>query len=73
MNDETRVDLKRIEQLRKQSASAHLVFCPFCRSTETEQFSTFGSQLSTAQYYCRACHTPFEHIKHESEDASKPE
>jgi hypothetical protein len=23
----------------------------------------FGSQLLTAQYYCRACHTPFERVK----------
>jgi hypothetical protein len=27
--------------------------------------SLFGSQLSTAQFYCRACHTPFERIKQE--------
>jgi DNA-directed RNA polymerase subunit RPC12/RpoP len=37
--------------------------CPFCGSRETEFFSLFGSQLLTAQYYCRACHTPFEQIK----------
>jgi hypothetical protein len=23
----------------------------------------FGSQLLTDQYYCRACHTPFEHLR----------
>lgn len=40
-----------------------IVACPFCRSTETELLSLFGSQLSTAQYYCRACRTPFEHMK----------
>lgn len=39
------------------------VVCPFCRSTETELLSLFGSQLSTTQYYCRACHTPFEYMK----------
>ncbi|HEU5367394.1 MAG TPA: hypothetical protein VFU69_02975 [Ktedonobacterales bacterium] len=37
--------------------------CPFCGSGETEFFSLFGSQLLTAQYYCRACHTPFEQVK----------
>jgi DNA-directed RNA polymerase subunit RPC12/RpoP len=37
--------------------------CPYCGSGETEFFSLFGSQLLTAQYYCRACHTPFEQIK----------
>ena len=39
------------------------VACPFCRSTDTELLSLFGSQLSTTQYYCRACHTPFEYMK----------
>ena len=39
--------------------------CPFCGSAETEFFSLFGSQLLTAQYYCRACHTPFERVKDE--------
>ena len=37
--------------------------CPYCGSRETEFFSLFGSQLLTAQYYCRTCHTPFEQIK----------
>jgi hypothetical protein len=39
--------------------------CPFCRSTDTEPLALFGSQLSTAQYYCRACHTPFERVKYD--------
>jgi ring-1,2-phenylacetyl-CoA epoxidase subunit PaaD len=43
------------------------VTCPFCHSTVTERMALFGSQLSTAQYYCRACHTPFEHVKHGDE------
>ncbi len=68
MDDETRVDLRRITPIRQQPA-APMVFCPFCRSTDTELFASFGSQLSTDQYYCRACHTPFEHIKHESENS----
>ena len=38
------------------------VRCPFCLSGDTEPLALFGSQLSTAQYYCRACHTPFEYI-----------
>ena len=40
-----------------------LVACPYCGSRETEFFSLFGSQLLTAQYYCRACRTPFEQVK----------
>lgn len=41
--------------------------CPFCGSSDTELLSLFGSQLLTEQYYCRACHTPFEHIKGDAE------
>jgi DNA-directed RNA polymerase subunit RPC12/RpoP len=39
------------------------VTCPYCGSTDTEFFSLFGQQLLTVEYYCNACHTPFEHIK----------
>ncbi len=39
------------------------VLCPYCGSQETELFSLFGQQLLTVQYYCNACHTPFERIK----------
>jgi DNA-directed RNA polymerase subunit RPC12/RpoP len=41
------------------------IACPFCGSRETELFSLFGQQLLTAQYYCRACRTPFERVKGE--------
>ncbi len=68
MDDETRVSIRRITPIHQQPAAAPMVFCPFCRSTDTEPFASFGSQLSTDQYYCRSCHTPFEHIKHESEN-----
>jgi DNA-directed RNA polymerase subunit RPC12/RpoP len=44
-------------------AEASATICPYCGSRETEFFSLFGSQLLTAQYYCLACHTPFEQIK----------
>lgn len=37
--------------------------CPFCGGRETEQFSAFGSQISTSQYYCRRCRTVFEYMK----------
>jgi DNA-directed RNA polymerase subunit RPC12/RpoP len=39
------------------------VICPYCSSNDTELFSLFGQQLLTVQYYCNACHTPFERIK----------
>lgn len=37
--------------------------CPFCGSTDSEQFSTFGSSLSLSQYYCNSCRTVFEAFK----------
>ncbi len=40
-----------------------VVECPYCHSTDTELFSLFGQQLLTVEYYCNACHTPFERIK----------
>lgn len=43
--------------------------CPFCASEDVELLSLFGSQLLTDQYYCRACHTPFEHLRADDEEA----
>lgn len=43
-----------------------VVICPFCGSSDTEPLSLFGSQLSTTQHYCRACHTPFERFKQDA-------
>jgi transposase-like protein len=40
--------------------------CPFCGSTDTEELSPFASQLSTQQYVCLACHTPFEYFGRET-------
>ena len=52
--------------LERQSDAQPAIACPYCGATETEFFSLFGSQLLTAQYYCRACHTPFEQVKSET-------
>lgn len=41
------------------------VACPYCDSPQTELISLFGQQLLTVQYYCRACHTPFDRVKGE--------
>ncbi|WIG58697.1 MAG: hypothetical protein OJF49_001443 [Ktedonobacterales bacterium] len=49
------------------STNAASVTCPFCSSTDTELLSPFGSQLATSQYYCRACHTPFEYMRQNDE------
>lgn len=46
--------------------------CPFCGSAQVELLSLFGSQLLTDQYYCYACHTPFEHVKdHDAGDSGR--
>lgn len=37
--------------------------CTFCGGTETEMMNAFGSQLSVATYWCRACRSPFEFMK----------
>ena len=37
--------------------------CPFCRSTDTERPSAFGTSLMVAMHYCRHCKSHFEAIK----------
>jgi hypothetical protein len=37
--------------------------CPFCDGTDTEVHSPFGTALSVATYWCRACRTAFEWVK----------
>jgi len=49
-------------QHRHTKAHIQLAF-PYCRSTDTEFISLFGQQLLTLQFYCNACHTPFECVK----------
>jgi len=48
---------------QSQSSRKVEVVCPYCASHDTEFFSLFGQQLLTVQYYCNACHTPFEYVK----------
>jgi len=57
--------MKRQEEGREQEQEREqpTVRCPFCGSAEVELMALFGSQLLTDQYYCRACHTPFEHLR----------
>lgn len=56
--------MKRHEEEQERPA----VNCPFCGSAEVELLALFGSQLLTDQYYCRACHTPFEHLRADADD-----
>jgi transposase-like protein len=58
-------EAKRAEETRV--ADKRAVTCPFCRSTEVELLSLFGSQLSTDQWYCGSCHTPFERFRRDDE------
>ncbi|MFQ5679008.1 MAG: hypothetical protein ACE5HP_06080 [Gemmatimonadota bacterium] len=54
------------EELDRSLHSSELpssVRCPFCGGYETDQFSAFGSALSTSQYYCHRCRTVFEFMK----------
>lgn len=44
-------------------ASALVIACPYCQSQDVELLALFGAQLLTDQYYCNACHTPFEHVR----------
>lgn len=39
--------------------------CPHCGSSDVEQESAFGSEVSKSQYYCRDCRTVFERIKYD--------
>lgn len=52
--------------LRNEALPEH-ARCPFCGGRDTEQFSAFGSAVSTSQYYCRRCRTVFEFMKRRGE------
>jgi ring-1,2-phenylacetyl-CoA epoxidase subunit PaaD len=39
------------------------VRCPYCKSTNTEQKSAFGSTACKAIWFCRECRQPFEEFK----------
>ncbi len=41
--------------------------CPFCGARDVELLSPFASQLSTSQYICSACHTPFERFTRDAD------
>ncbi len=39
------------------------VRCPFCKSSDTEQKSEFGSTACKSIWFCRSCRQPFEEFK----------
>jgi len=57
--------MKRQEEQEREQPAVH---CPFCGSADVELLALFGSQLLTDQHYCRACHTPFEHLRADADD-----
>jgi len=50
-------------QRRGAPQEARVVACPYCHAQDVELLALFGAQLLTDQYYCNACHTPFEHVR----------
>jgi hypothetical protein len=38
--------------------------CPWCGAADTEQIAVYGSLLMTAQWFCNACGSPFERVRH---------
>jgi DNA-directed RNA polymerase subunit RPC12/RpoP len=63
MGCESKKEKAMSDEMIGKEAVKEAVACPYCRSSNTEFFSLFGQQLLTIQYYCNACHTPFEYIK----------
>ncbi|MGQ4618870.1 1,2-phenylacetyl-CoA epoxidase subunit PaaD [Nocardia sp. R7R-8] len=45
------------------SARPRDLACPNCGSRETQLVSEFGATLCKAQYRCRSCLEPFDHVK----------
>jgi transposase-like protein len=43
------------------------VACPFCESTDVEQVSRFGMEISKQAYMCRSCRSPFERLKYDGQ------
>lgn len=63
--------MKRHDESAPGAPGQEEVACPFCGSADVELLALFGSQLLTDQYYCRACHTPFEHLRADASDVEQ--
>lgn len=51
------------EQLITIRRSRAMVECPYCRSSDTEEKSEFGSTACKAIHYCNSCNQPFDYFK----------
>lgn len=58
-----------MEPVEPPATTPGAVICPWCGSDDTEQVRDFGSLLMTAQWFCVACGSPFERIRHRGSDA----
>jgi ring-1,2-phenylacetyl-CoA epoxidase subunit PaaD len=54
--------VQRNELVSLERRARH-VRCPFCKSTDTERKSEFGSTACKSIWFCRSCHQPFEEFK----------
>jgi transposase-like protein len=43
------------------------VTCPWCGSADVHELGPYGTLLMTAQWFCEACHSPFERVRHRGE------
>jgi transcription elongation factor Elf1 len=66
MNDQERQEESQAPA--KAKGMPESVTCPFCASRDVELVSLFGGQLSTDQYYCRACRTYFERFGRDDDE-----
>lgn len=53
-------DTTELIPLRRRAAT---VRCPYCKSNDTEQKSTFGSTACKSIWFCNQCRQPFEEFK----------
>ncbi|MDH3732724.1 MAG: hypothetical protein OEU54_04285 [Gemmatimonadota bacterium] len=63
MPDDTAPPRSPQDETLKSDVLPDSVRCPFCNLEDTEQFSTFGGQVSTSQYYCNRCRTVFDFFR----------
>jgi hypothetical protein len=38
--------------------------CPWCGSEDVREIAPYGTLLMTAQWFCEACGSPFERMRH---------
>ena len=55
--------VRRDEELVPLRRQAQSIRCPYCKSTNTERKSEFGSTACKAIWFCRSCAQPFEEFK----------